>query len=108
MRRRYCAWLSDYAQPGARPGLQTPLPEPRQLGARNLMIYKVSYVIVGGPHKGGIKNQEERPKIGDRVRFGRESYEVTEVKEIMPPRDDFQFLHATAKPIAKRQTGALK
>lgn len=72
------------------------------------MIYKVSYVILGGKDKGGIKNQAERPKVGDRVRFGRSTYEVTEVKEIMPPRDDFQFLHATAKPVARKQTGTLK
>lgn len=71
------------------------------------MIYKVSYVIVGGEAKGGIKNQIERPQVGDRVRFGRNTYEVIEVKEIMPPRDDFQFLHATAKPVEKRQTGKL-
>jgi hypothetical protein len=71
------------------------------------MIYKVSYVILGGKHKGGIKNQVERPQIGDRVRLGRSSYEVIEVTEIMPPRDDFQFLHATARPVEKKQTGKL-
>ncbi|MEP7291338.1 MAG: hypothetical protein ABI835_06120 [Chloroflexota bacterium] len=71
------------------------------------MIYKVSYVVVGDKHKGGIKNQMERPKVGDKVRFGHENYEVTEVKEIMPPRDDFQFLHATARLIEKKQTGKL-
>ena len=70
------------------------------------MIYKVSYVIIGGEVKGGIKNQMERPQVGDRVRFGRGTYEITEVKEIMPPRDDFQFLHATARPIDKK-TGPL-
>ncbi len=72
------------------------------------MIYKVSYVILGGKHKGGIKNQSERPKVGDHVRFGRFTYEVTEVMEIMPPRDDFQFLHATAKPLERKITGPLK
>ncbi|HVU15221.1 MAG TPA: hypothetical protein VHD90_28300 [Phototrophicaceae bacterium] len=71
------------------------------------MIYKVSYVILGGKQKGGIKNQNERPKVGDQVRFGRGIYEIIEVKEIMPPREDFQFLHATAKPIDKKQTGTL-
>lgn len=71
------------------------------------MIYKVSYVIVGDKHKGGIKNQIDRPQVGDKVRFGRETYQVTEVQEIMPPRDDFQFLHATAKPYEKKQTGKL-
>ncbi len=72
------------------------------------MIYKVSYVILGGKHKGGIKNQAERPKVGDEVRFGRGVYEIIEVKEIMPPRDDFQFLHATAKPVERKQTSLLK
>lgn len=28
-------------------------------------------------------------------------FEVVEVHEIMPPRDDFQFLHATVKPFAE-------
>jgi hypothetical protein len=72
------------------------------------MIYKVSYVIIGSKNKGGIKNQEARPKVGDHVRFGRSTYEIIEVKEIMPPRDDFQFLHATLKPFEKKPTGALK
>jgi hypothetical protein len=71
------------------------------------MIYKVSYVIVGGQHQGGIKNQVERPKVGDRVRFGRRIFEVVEVTEIMPPRDDFQFLHATAKLVDKKPTEPL-
>ncbi|MFN8450463.1 MAG: hypothetical protein U0521_18230 [Anaerolineae bacterium] len=71
------------------------------------MIYKVSYVILGGKHKGGIRNQVERPKVGDHVRLGRMTYEVIEVMEIMPPRDDFQFLHATARPLEKKQTDKL-
>lgn len=71
------------------------------------MIYKVSYVVLGGKHKGGIKNQIERPQVGDHVRFGRGTYEVIEVTEIMPPRDDFQFLHATARPIERKQTDRL-
>ncbi len=65
------------------------------------MIYKVSYVILGGQHPGGIKNQNERPQVGDRVRFGRQTFEVVEVSEIMPARGEFAFLHATAKPISK-------
>jgi hypothetical protein len=65
------------------------------------MIYKVSYVVVGGNSPGGIKSQYERPQVGDHVRLGRGTFEVTEVQEISPPRDDFQFLHATVKPIVK-------
>lgn len=63
------------------------------------MIYKVSYVVQGGEYPGGIKNDETRPEIGSTVQIGRMLFEVVEVHEIMPPRDDFQFLHATVKPL---------
>ncbi len=63
------------------------------------MIYKVSYVVSGGDYPGGIKNETERPQVGAVVQIGRMKFEVTEVHEIIPPRDDFQFLHATVKPL---------
>lgn len=63
------------------------------------MIYKVSYVVQGGEYPGGIKNHEERPTPGTRVQIGRMTFEIVEIHEIMPPRDDFQFLHATVKPL---------
>ena len=63
------------------------------------MIYKVSYVVSGGDYPGGIKNETERPQVGAIVQIGRMKFEVTEVHEIIPPSDDFQFLHATVKPI---------
>ncbi|NWF68498.1 MAG: hypothetical protein HXY40_05380 [Chloroflexi bacterium] len=62
------------------------------------MIYKVSYVVQGGEYPGGIKNESERPKVGDIVQVGPMMFEVMEIQEIMPPRDDFQFLHATIRP----------
>jgi hypothetical protein len=65
------------------------------------MIYKVSFVVLGGEHPGAIKNLYERPKVGDRLEIGRTIFEVVEVHEIMPPRDDFQFLHATVKPVGE-------
>ncbi len=67
------------------------------------MIYKVSYVVVGGEYPGGIKNETEKPEVGDVVQIGRVKFQVTEVHEIIPPRDDFQFLHATIKPIEEAQ-----
>lgn len=67
------------------------------------MIYKVSFVVLGGEHPGAIKNLYERPKVGDRVEIGSMMFEVVEVHEIMPPRDDFQFLHATVKPVGSVQ-----
>ncbi len=63
------------------------------------MIYKVSYVVKGGNFPGGIKNETERPVIGQKVRIGPHTFEVIEILEIMPPRDDFQFLHVTVQPV---------
>ena len=68
------------------------------------MIYKVSYVVEGGDYPGGIKNEEKRPEVGDSVQIGPRNFEVIEVLEIMPPREDFQFLHATVKPIEDKVT----
>lgn len=65
------------------------------------MIYKVSYVVLGGKHPGAIRNQNEAPKVGDRVRLGRAHFQVVEVSELIPPREDFQFLHATLRPWSK-------
>ncbi len=65
------------------------------------MIYKVSYVVLGGGHPGAIRNETKIPEVGDKIRLGRQTFEVVEVKEMMPPRDDFQFLHATIKLISK-------
>ncbi|MBC8098180.1 MAG: hypothetical protein H7Y11_01945 [Armatimonadetes bacterium] len=62
------------------------------------MIYKVSYVVANGDYPGGIKNEDHYPQPGMRVQIGRTEFEVTQVHAIMPPRGDFQFLHATVKP----------
>lgn len=61
------------------------------------MIYQVSYVVMGGGHPGTIMNQEERPEVGDRVKFAGQEFEIVEVVEIIPPRGDFAYLHATCK-----------
>jgi hypothetical protein len=61
------------------------------------VIYKVSYVVLGGEYAGAIINQMEEPKPGQKVQIGKYYFEVVEVNEIMPPRNDFAFLHATVK-----------
>lgn len=63
------------------------------------MIYKVSYVVESGDAPGGIKNEEKYPQPGTKVRIGRIEFEVVDVHAIMPPRDNFQFLLATVKPL---------
>jgi mannose-6-phosphate isomerase-like protein (cupin superfamily) len=67
------------------------------------MIYKVSYVVIGGDYPGGIKNEMEPPAVGAVVQIGRKKFRVEEVHEIIPPRDDFQFLHATVRPLEEHE-----
>jgi hypothetical protein len=61
-------------------------------------IYKVSYVVAGEKHPGAILNTESRPVRGDLVRLGAQDFVVEEVIDLIPPRGDFQYLHATVKP----------
>jgi hypothetical protein len=63
------------------------------------MIYKVSFVVPGRRDVGGIQNIDREPKPGDRVRIANQTFEVIEVTELMPPRGDFAYLHATCKPV---------
>lgn len=63
------------------------------------MIYKVSYVVVGGEHPGAIANVDKPPQVGDRVQLGKLELEIIEVLELMPPRGEFSFLHATCRPV---------
>ena len=63
------------------------------------MIYKVSYVVLSGEHPGVIANVEQPPVVGDRVTFGDQEFEIVEVMELMPPRGEFSFLHATCQSV---------
>lgn len=65
-----------------------------------MMTYKVSYVVIGGEHPGAIMNRFERPEVGDHVQIGKSSFEVVEIHEVMPPRGDFAFLHATVRLVS--------
>ena len=60
-------------------------------------IYKVSYVVRGEDHPGAILNMDHPPKVGDRVHIGTREFTVVEVVELIPPREEFHFLHATVK-----------
>ena len=62
-----------------------------------MAIYKVSYVVKGGDHPGGIINLENKPVEGEIIQFGNLELEVMEVVELMPPRGDFYYIHATCK-----------
>ncbi|MBN1666391.1 MAG: hypothetical protein JW862_04865 [Anaerolineales bacterium] len=56
---------------------------------------KVSYVVKGSEHPGGIINLERPPEVGEHIQVGDLTLEVQEVVELMPPRREFQYLHAT-------------
>jgi hypothetical protein len=63
------------------------------------MIYKVSFLVPGRRDVGTIKNMDHLPQVGDRVEFKGEQFEIIEVVELMPPRGDFGYLHATCRPL---------
>ncbi|MCX7683129.1 MAG: hypothetical protein N2508_14380 [Anaerolineae bacterium] len=63
------------------------------------MIYKVSFVVIGKAHPGAILNMDSPPRVGDYVQLGDERFEVVEVIELIPPRGDFAYLHATCRPV---------
>lgn len=65
------------------------------------MIYKVSYVVNDGSKPGSIKNEQKRPVIGDLVRIGAYEFQVMDVYEIMPARDDFLYLHAIVEQLVE-------
>lgn len=65
------------------------------------MIYKVSYVVGDGSKPGSIKNEMKRPEIGDVVRIGPDEFKIVDVYEIMPPRGEFLYLHATVEQIVE-------
>ena len=62
-----------------------------------MITYKVSYVVISGERPGAIVYEYHRPQVGEHVTIGKHTFEVVEVYEVMPPRDDFAFLHATVR-----------
>ena len=44
---------------------------------------------------GGIQNTDRQPQPGDRVKVCEQLLEIIEIVELMPPRGDFAYLHAT-------------
>ncbi|HEY84647.1 MAG TPA: hypothetical protein G4N96_06005 [Chloroflexi bacterium] len=63
--------------------------------------FKVSIVVPGRKDIGGIQNLKKEPKSGDTLTLGKDKYEIVNVSELMPPRGEFAYLHATCRP-AKR------
>lgn len=62
-----------------------------------MATYKVSYVVSGDDHPGGIVNLDNQPEVGDKIEVGIFTLEVIEIFELIPPRGEFFYLHATCK-----------
>jgi hypothetical protein len=63
------------------------------------MIYKVSYVVIGGQSPGAIVNQDIPPRPGEVVELAGDRYRVLDVTDLIPPRGDFAYLHVTVQPV---------
>lgn len=61
------------------------------------MIYKISYVVLGGSHPGAIVNRDAPPQVGEVVQLNGNEYEVVSVTDLIPPQGDFAYLHVTLK-----------
>ncbi len=66
-----------------------------------MAVYKISYVVTEGTHPGGIINLDHKPEIGDILTMGDQQFEIVELVELIPPRGEFYYLHATCKAIQK-------
>jgi hypothetical protein len=62
-----------------------------------MAIYKVSYVVKGSVHPGGIINLSNKPSPGDTFQVGEVKLTILEVIELMPPRGEFNYIHATCQ-----------
>ena len=62
-----------------------------------MAVYKVSYVVSGDDHPGGIVNLEKQPEVGEKIKVGNFNLEVIEIFELIPPRGEFYYFHATCK-----------
>jgi len=67
------------------------------------MIYKVSYVVLGGRHPGAIVNRDTPPRLGEVVVLGQDRFEVVEITDLIPPQGDFAYLHVTLRPLKGRK-----
>jgi len=64
-----------------------------------MAVYKVSYVIVGADDPGAIQNQDKTPVPGEKIKIRDKIYEIIEVFELVPPRGEFHYIHATCKSL---------
>ena len=64
-----------------------------------MAVWKVSYVVKGSSQAGGIINLNHEPVPGEVLKIGSDNLEVLEALELIPPRGEFHYIHATCKAI---------
>ena len=69
------------------------------------MIYKVSFVVLGDAHPGGIQNLDHQPVVGEELVAGDLRFEIVEVTELLPPFGDYSYLHATCRLVDNTVAG---
>ena len=65
------------------------------------MVCKLSIVIPGGEHAGAILDAASIPAQGDVLQLGSVSVKVVEVRELLPPRGEFHFVHVTGEIVSQ-------
>jgi hypothetical protein len=61
------------------------------------VVCKLSIVIPEGGHAGAILDAASIPEPGDNLQLGPVTVKVLEVRELLPPRGDFRFVHVTGQ-----------
>ena len=69
------------------------------------MIYKVSFVVLDDTHPGGIQNLDHHPAVGEELELGNRRFEILEVTELLPPYNNYSYLHATCRLIVDTTSG---
>ena len=72
-----------------------------------MTVYKLSLVVPGRRDLGGLQEFDQEPKPGDNVWLGQEKYQIVEVVELMRPRNETIFLHATCQPAEEESLGSV-
>jgi len=65
------------------------------------VVCKLSIVIPGGQHAGAILDAASIPAQGDVLQLGSVAVKVVEVRELLPPRGEFHFVHVTGEIISQ-------
>jgi hypothetical protein len=62
-----------------------------------MAIWKVSYIIKGSSQAGGIINLDHPLEVGEIITVGSDELEILEAEELIPPKGEFHYIHATCK-----------